>query len=207
MAQPAGDANGAPAPLTRNGAPGADYGAPPPQGPSAQAGQDRDLFCRRDAAQRTGFTTPDQAARDEQARGSIGGTLGGAALGAVIGGASGNAGAGAAIGAGAGLIAGTAVGADNANRAARDVQADYAAAYYACMGVAQDGSAPQGQYADADYPPPPPGYAYGYPYPYPYHTPYPYYGPYPYYYGGPVVGFGFGGGFRGGFHGGGFRHR
>ncbi len=89
---------------------------------TADQQRDRDIFCRRDAAARTGYTTPREAARDEQARGSIGGTLGGAALGAIIGGATGgNAGTGAAIGAGAGLLAGTAIGADNARQAARDV--------------------------------------------------------------------------------------
>ena len=87
---------------------------PPPQ--RAQAQRSRDLFCRRDAAARTGYITPGQAAGHEQTNGTIVGTLGGAALGAVIGAAAGNAGAGAAIGAGAGLIAGTAVGADNARR-------------------------------------------------------------------------------------------
>ena len=63
--------------------------------------------------------------------------------------------------------------------AARDVQADYAAAYYDCMH--DDGSrtaygAPPPGYGYGPPPPgyyPPPGYGYGYPYPYPY----PYYGP------------------------------
>ena len=165
---------------------------------------DRDMFCRRDAAARVGYTTPSQAARDEQARGTVGGTLGGAVLGAIIGGASGHAGAGAAIGAGAGLIAGTAVGADNANRAAADVQAAYGQAYYACMH--EDGTQTASGYGyDYDYaappppppPPPPPAYypypapAYYYGYPYPY-----YYGP-TYYYGPSVrVGFGWHGGWR-----------
>ena len=84
-----------------------------------QAQADRDMFCRRDAAARTGYTTPREAARDEQTRGTVGGTLGGAALGAVLGAAAGNAGLGAAAGAGAGLIAGTAIGADNARHAAQ----------------------------------------------------------------------------------------
>ena len=44
------------------------------------------MFCRRDAAARTGYTTPGEAAHDEQTRGTVGGTLGGAALGAIIGG-------------------------------------------------------------------------------------------------------------------------
>jgi hypothetical protein len=178
-----------------------DNGAPPP-GPAAQAPggaandaqarADRDMFCRRDAAARTGYTTPREAARDEQARGSIGGALGGAALGAIIGGAGGNAGSGAAIGAGAGLLAGTAVGASNARAAARDVEAAYADAYYACMDEAEG--------------PPPPAYAGGYPPPpaayYPPPPPPVYYGYYPYrpyYYGyyGPSVTFGFG---FGGYH-------
>jgi hypothetical protein len=166
---------------------------------NADAGRDRDIFCRRDAAARTGYTTPGQAAHDEQVRGSVGGTLGGAALGAIIGAGAGNAGLGAAAGAGAGLIAGTAVGSNNARAAARDVQADYSSAYYACMHQADTGRSAYG-YGDAGYdaygpppPPPPPGY-YGAPYGYPY---------YPYYYGpgyyGPSVslGFGFGGGHRG----------
>src|SRR6185295_116917 len=117
-----------------------DYAQTPPPADnsqrSAQAQQaqaDRDMFCRRDAAARTGFETPREAARDEQTRGTVGGTLGGAALGAILGAAGGNAGLGAAAGAGAGLIAGTAIGADNARHAARSVEADYADAYYGCM--------------------------------------------------------------------------
>ena len=42
------------------------------QGARPQA--DRDMFCRRDAAARTGYTTPREAARDEQTRGTVGGT-------------------------------------------------------------------------------------------------------------------------------------
>ena len=175
------------------------------QGQQAEA--DRDIFCRRDAAARTGYTTPHDAARDEQTRGTVGGLLGGAVLGTVLGAAAGNAGLGAAAGAGAGLIAGTAVGSDNARRAARDVEADYGRAYYDCMHedgrqAAYDG--PRGGYGydDGYNGPPPPAYyrPYGYPY-------------YPYYYGPSVgIGFGFGGGWGGhgwgghGFHGGGGRH-
>ena len=218
MAQPASRdpsrLNSYPSDTARN-APDADDDddyAPPP---SAQRGQaapnaqqamaERDMFCRRDAAARTGYTTPRDAARDEQTRGTVGGTLGGAALGAIIGAGSGNAGAGAAIGAGAGLIAGTAIGADNARHAASDVQAAYGDAYYACMH--EDGGRSAAGYGRDV---PPPGYGYGYPppgYGYPYYGP-GYYG-YPGYYGGPAVsfGFGFGGGgwghgYRGGFHGG-----
>jgi len=182
---------------------------------AANDAQDRDMFCRRDAAARTGYTTPRDAAHDEQVRGTVGGTLGGAALGAIIGAGAGNAGAGAAIGAGAGLLAGTAIGADNARSAARDVAADYSDAYYACMheddrggrtAAAYDRRGYGGGYGYdyAGYPPPPPVY-YGAPYPYPYYG----YG-YPYAYG-PSVSFGFGfGGGRGwggghGFHGGGHR--
>ena len=139
------------------------------------------MFCRRDAAARTGFVSPDEAARREQTTGTVGGTLGGAALGAIVGGASGHAGTGAAIGAGAGLIAGTAIGADNAHRAADDAQQRYASAYYACLDEANGAPPPPGAYA-YDVPPPPP-YFYG-PYPYPY-----YYRPY---YWGPAVTFGFG---------------
>jgi len=182
----------------------ADQRYAPDQGPgprSAQSQYSRDLFCRRDAAARTGYVTPGQAASHEQTNGTVLGTLGGAAVGALIGGAAGNAGAGAAIGAGAGLIGGTAVGADNARRAASDVERAYSSAYYACMGEASYGP-DEDDYAygpppppAAYYPPPPPPVYYGYgPYPYPY---YPYYGP-SY---GPSIGFSFGfggGGWRGG---------
>jgi hypothetical protein len=86
------DASPAPRPPDR----GAPDGPPPPdnrgaydnsqRNPGAQAQRrqaeaDRDMFCRRDAAARTGYTTPREAARDEQTRGTVGGTLGGAALG------------------------------------------------------------------------------------------------------------------------------
>ena len=185
-----------------------DRAAPSAQGQQAEA--DRDMFCRRDAAARTGYTTPREAARDEQTRGTVGGLLGGAVLGTVLGAAAGNAGLGAAAGAGAGLIAGTAVGSDNARRAARDVEADYGRAYYDCMHEdgRQAASYDRRGYADygdyGDYPPPPPQPYYR-PYGYPY---------YPYYYGPSIgIGFGFGGGGWGGhrgfggFHGGGFRHR
>jgi hypothetical protein len=195
------DENGPP-PGYQNGPPPGYQNGPPPgyqqgQQPSAQQAQaDRDMFCRRDAAARTGYTTPDQAASHEQANGTIGGTLGGAALGAVLGAAAGNPGLGAAAGAGAGLIVGTAVGADNAHHAAADVNAAYGNAYYACM------HEDPGQQV-AGYGPPPPGYGYPYPPPPPYYYgygPYPYY---PYYYG-PSVSFGFGFGGRGwghrGFH-------
>jgi hypothetical protein len=177
------------------GPPVAERQANPRAQATADEQRDRDIFCRRDAAARTGYTTPGEAARGAQTRGTIGGTLGGAALGAIIGGATGgDAGVGAAIGAGAGLLAGTAVGADNANRAARDVEADYSAAYYACMHQADSGtrSAAYDRYGDdygyeeryAYYPPPPPP-------PY-YYRPYGYY-PYAYpYYGGPSISFGFG---------------
>ena len=145
MAQPA---NAPPADLSGRNAPDYDddydRAAPPPPADGApaydnsqrnssaaaqQAQADRDIFCRRDAAARTGYTTPGEAARSEQTRGTVGGTLGGAALGAILGAAGGNAGLGAAAGAGAGLIAGTAIGADNARQAARSVEADYADAY------------------------------------------------------------------------------
>ena len=236
LAQPA---NAPPADLNNSSARSApDYdedGPPPPRGysqpPSAAYGNgqrnaqddraqsdremadremaDRDMFCRRDAAARTGYTTPGDAARSEQTRGTVGGTLGGAALGAVLGAAGGNAGLGAAAGAGAGLLAGTAIGADNARHAASDVQAAYGDAYYGCMHQDQRAA---GYYQDA---PPPgygapaygPGYGYGPPPP-AYYYPAPYYAPYPYYYGPSVsFGFGFGGGGHWG-HGfrGGWRH-
>jgi hypothetical protein len=200
----------APPPGYAGGPPPPGYQGPPQQGPAPSAQQaqaERDMFCRRDAAARTGYTTPDQAASHEQANGTIGGTLGGAALGAVLGAAAGNAGLGAAAGAGAGLIAGTAVGADNARHAANDVRAAYADAYYACMH--EDGQ--QAAYGPPG--PPPPGYGYPYPPPPPNYygySPYPYY---PYYYGpGVSFGIGFGPGWHGGWHGGGWhgggwRHR
>src|SRR6185503_15595640 len=170
--------------------------APPPAaydnsqrnpGAQTQAQADRDIFCRRDAAARTGYTTPGEAARDEQTRGTIGGTLGGAVLGTVLGAAAGNAGLGAAAGAGAGLLAGTAIGADNARHAAGDVQAAYADAYYACMHEDNRQAAYDAPPPGYGYPPPSYGY---YPPPYPYYG----YGAYPYYpyYYGPSVSFGFG---------------
>jgi hypothetical protein len=195
-----------------------DYRAPDARADDRRAAADdqrsRDIFCRRDAAARTGYVTPHEAARDEQTRGTIGGTLGGAALGAIIGGAAGNAGTGAAIGAGAGLLAGTAVGSSNAREAAADVREAYGRAYWDCMREA--GSVPAGAYDEAydDVPPPPPAYAYGPPPPPPvYYRPYGYYPYYPYYYGptyyGPSVGlsFGFGGGRHWGGHGWHGRHR
>ena len=167
----------------------------------------RDMFCRRDAAARTGYTTPGEAARNEQSRGTIGGSQGDAALGAIIGGAAGNACTGAAIGAGAGLLAGTAVGSDNAREAAADVRAAYGRAYYDCMHEAGTAQADAGYGDDYDNmpPPPPPGYVYGPPPPpYPAYYGYAPYGYpyYPYYYG-PSVGFSFG--FGGGRHWGGGR--
>ena len=220
MAQPA---NAPPADLSNSARSAPDYDddyddAPPAsaydnsqKNPGAQAQAqaaqaDRDMFCRRDAAARTGYTTPREAARDEQTRGTVGGTLGGAALGAILGAAGGNAGLGAAAGAGAGLLAGTAIGADNARHAARSVEADYADAYYGCMHEDQQaGYYPNGA--------PRPAYAYGAPPPPPvYYYPAPAYYPYAYPYYGPSVSFGFGfggghgwGGHRG-FHGGGWRH-
>ena len=195
------DDNGPPPPGYANGpqqGPPPGYANGPQQGPppSAQQAQaDRDMFCRRDAAARTGYTTPDEAASHEQTNGTVGGTLGGAALGAILGAAAGNAGLGAAAGAGAGLIAGTAVGADNARHAANDVRAAYGDAYYACMH--EDGQ----QAAYGSYGPPPPGYGYPYPPPPPYYYPYGPYPYYPYYYGPSVTfGFGFGHGWHGGWH-------
>jgi hypothetical protein len=168
---------------------------------NAQAAQDqrsRDMFCRRDAAARTGYVTPGEAAHDSKTSAQVGGTLGGAALGAAIGSASHSAGVGALIGAGAGLIAGTAIGSDNAHHAAADVEHAYSDAYYACMDEADDRGPPD-QYAAYG---PPPGYG---PPPPAYYAPYPYYYP-PYY--GPSVSLGFGFGGHRGWHGGhGFHHR
>jgi len=214
LAQPADDRapNGPPAQMNDqaydNNAD--DRDAPPPPPPQQQAQNDqraRDLFCRRDAAARTGYVSPGQAASRAQTSGSVGGTVLGAVAGAAIGSASHNAGAGALIGAGAGLIAGTAIGQDNARRAASDVEHAYSDAYYACMDEADADDGPPPQYAQGAPPPrygydpyyygPPPAYA-TYPYPYPY----PYYGP------SVSLGFGFGGYHRGfGGYRGGFRHR
>lgn len=119
------------------------YGPPPPDA--------RDMYCRHQAAAATGYTTPGEAARHEQATGAIGGTLVGGALGAIIGGAAGNAGLGAAAGAGAGLIGGSAVGSQNAREAAAEVRHRYDAAYYDCMNNAAN-APPPGYEA----PPPPP---------------------------------------------------
>ena len=65
-----------------------DEQGPPPErlcAGSPQDAQQRDMFCRRDAAARTGYVTPGQAASNAQTNGTVGGTLGGAALGAIIG--------------------------------------------------------------------------------------------------------------------------
>jgi hypothetical protein len=164
--------------------------------PARQAAdsRSRDMFCRRDAAARTGYVTPGEAARNEQTQGTIGGTLGGAALGAIIGGIAGNAGTGAAIGAGTGLLAGTAVGSSNAREAAASVRDAYSRAYWDCMDEAhvvppaQSGyqAGYEAGYYDGSAPPPPPRYIYAPPPPPPayYYRPYgyPYY---PYYYGSP----------------------
>jgi len=132
--------------------------APPPPPPP----RDRDLYCRHEAAARTGYVTPGEAASHEQANGSIGGLLGGAALGAILGGR--NAGTGAAIGAGVGLAAGSAIGASNAREAAADVRRHYADVYYECMqgypmpsGYSYDRPPPPPPPDDYDAPPPPPG--------------------------------------------------
>src|ERR1700761_1796794 len=104
------------------------YGPPPPPQPYGYGPpppDQRDMFCRHQAAAATGYTTPGEAARQEQNNGTIGGTLGGAALAAILGGASGNAGRGAAAGAGAGLIAGSSIGSQNAHEAAAEVRHRY----------------------------------------------------------------------------------
>src|ERR1035438_1357083 len=44
------------------------------QGPSDQDQRSRDIFCRRDAAARTGYVTPGQAAAHEQTNGTVLGT-------------------------------------------------------------------------------------------------------------------------------------
>jgi len=163
------------------------------QAQAAEAQADRDIFCRRDAAARTGYNTPGEVARDEQTRGTVGGTLGGAALGAILGAAGGNAGLGAAAGAGAGLLAGTAIGADNARHAANAVEADYANAYYACMHEDQRTA------SYYDYGAPPPAYGYGPPPPPPaYYYPAPAYAPAWGGYWGPALSLNFGFGGRGG---------
>jgi len=107
---PSDSPNGPPAQLSggNNNDNDRDAPSPPPPASASQApppgaqaqDQSRDLFCRRDAAARTGYVTPGEAASHEQTAGSVGGTVTGAALGAIIGGASHAAGAGALIGAG-----------------------------------------------------------------------------------------------------------
>lgn len=136
----------------------AQYRSPP-----KQVDTSRDMYCRRDAAARTGYVTPRDAERDAQARAAIGGLLGGAALGAIFGGR--NRGGSAGLGAGAGLIAGLAVGSSNGRAASNDVRRRYSDAYYACMdaGVAPlpgPGYAPPTDAIDGP-PPPPPGDAGG----------------------------------------------
>lgn len=191
LAQPAGNYSSGPAsaPPSQLGPQDRDDPYGPPSSNQAQNDQaqnsSRDLFCRRDAAARTGYVTPGQAASRANTNSVVGGTILGAIAGAAIGSASHNAGAGALIGGGAGMIAGAAVGEGNARRAASDVSQDYAAAYYACMDEA-DAPPPQQQEAYG-YGPPPPAYYYDpYPYPYPYYAPR-YYGPRV------TLGFGFGG--------------
>lgn len=120
------------------------YG-PPPYGPPPDS---RDMYCRHQAAAATGYTTPGEAARQEQSNGTFGGLLAGGALGAIIGGAAGNAGLGAAAGAGAGVIAGSSIGSQNAHGAAAEVRHRYDDAYYGCMNQASNGPPPA----------PPPGY-------------------------------------------------
>ena len=125
------------------------------QPPSAQQAQaDRDMFCRRDAAARTGYVTPGQAASHEQTNGTVGGTLGGAALGAVIG-------APPAMPVGRRDRRGR--GPDRRHRGRRRQcppcgqpmsSAAYADAYYACM------HEDRGQHGCGYGPPPPPGYGY-----------------------------------------------
>ena len=132
------------------GATAQPYGPPPPPPVSSSL----DLYCRHEAAARTGYVTPGQAARQAQTSGTVGGLLGGAAIGALLGGRR-NAGTGAAIGAGAGLLAGSAIGANNAQHAASDVERHYDDAYYDCMDANR---APPPDYIPApnDAPPPPP---------------------------------------------------
>ena len=128
------------------------YGPPPPPPPPPQ-NSSLDLYCRHEAAASTGYVTPRQAARQAQTGGAVGGLLGGAALGALLGGR--HAGTGAAIGAGAGLVAGSAIGANNAQRAASDVERRYDDAYYSCLDANRS---PPPDYIPApnDAPPPPP---------------------------------------------------
>jgi uncharacterized protein YcfJ len=124
---------------------------PAPSDPS------RDMYCRQDAAARTGYQTPGEAARQAQTNGTVGGLLGGAAIGALAGGR--HAGTGAAVGAGVGALAGSAIGSSNAHEAAEDVRRRYADAYYACMngpGYRPDYSYGAPPPPPEDYPPPPP---------------------------------------------------
>ncbi len=122
LAQPAGNSSNAPPTQLQDRDDRSDN-APPPSAQARDDERNRDMFCRRDAAARTGYVTPGQAANRAQTEGSVGGTVAGAAAGAAIGAASGRGGAGpgALIGAGVGHAGGTAIGADNARHAASDM--------------------------------------------------------------------------------------
>lgn len=174
----------------------------PPQGPSVMAlpqkgkpfevFQQDDATCRGFATQQTGGANAQQAANNSAVGSAVIGTALGAAAGAALGSVGGAVGAGAAIGGATGLLAGSAIGANNAQYAGGNVQAQYDTAYTQCMYSKGDTvqSAPS-------------GYAAGYGYPAGYY-PGPYYGPG--YYGGPAVVVGGGWGYGGWGYGGWRRH-
>jgi hypothetical protein len=133
----------------------------PGQGKPFEQFRNDDYTCRSFAAQQTGATPSDTAARNTVG-GAVLGTLLGAAAGAAIGAAGGRAGTGAAVGAGVGLLGGTAVGASSAGPAYSTLQQRYDASYTQCMyakghqvPVAR-GSAPAYAAQPAAAPPPPP---------------------------------------------------
>lgn len=124
---------------------------------------DDDAICRQFAERQSGGNAAAQAANNDVATGAIIGTLAGAAAGALLSGGGRHTGAGAAAGAAIGGLGGTAIGAGEANRSAREIQADYDRAYAQCM--YSRGNQVPGFYSmnpatpvppPANYPPPPP---------------------------------------------------
>jgi hypothetical protein len=91
-----------------------------------------DALCRQWAAQQTGVTPQQAAARRGIASAAIG-TGVGAAAGAVIGAAVGHPGSGAILGAGSGLLLGSAAGAARGSWTRAEMQSRYDNSYMQCM--------------------------------------------------------------------------